>query len=58
MKKWLMSALLGLFALSSSAFAEITIKEPDMTDFYSGVGTALGIAAIVMVAKRLKGFFR
>ena len=58
MKKWLLSALAGLFALSSSAFAAITMPTPDYTDFENGVATVLGIVVIVMLAKRLKGFFR
>lgn len=52
---------LGVLALSAvSAFADgnITMPEPDYTDFYAGVGVVLGIAVVVMLARRLKGFFR
>jgi hypothetical protein len=50
---------LGLVILGTSAFADnITMPEPDYTDFYAGVGVVLAISVVVMLAKRLKGFFR
>ena len=60
MKKLAKFLPLGLLALGTFAFADgnITMPTPDYTDFYAGVGVVLGISVVVMLAKRLKGFFR
>ena len=59
-KTGLLPKLAGLAVLGSLAFADgnITMPTPDYTDFYAGVGVVLGITVVVMLAKRLKGFFR
>ena len=51
---------LGLVVLGTSAFADgnITMPTPDYTDFYAGVGVVLGVSLVVMIAKRIKHFFR
>jgi len=58
MKKRLLLALMGLLALGSSVFAAIDMPTPDYTDFNAGVGVVLGVVLSIMLAKRLKGFFR
>ena len=60
MKKAILIPLtLGLAAVSSFADtvygADIT---PDYTDFKAAVGLVLGITVVIMLAKRVKGFFR
>ena len=60
MKKVILIPLtLGLAAVSSFADtvygADIT---PDYTDFKAAVGLVLGITVVIMLAKRVKGFFR
>ena len=60
MKKLARLLPLGLFVLGTSAFADgnITMPTPDYTDFYAGVGVVLGVSLVVMLAKRIKYFFR
>jgi hypothetical protein len=60
MKKLAKFLPLGLVVLGSSAFADgnITMPDPDYTDFYAGVGVVLGVSLVVMLAKRIKSFFR
>lgn len=36
----------------------ITMPTPDYTNFFAGVGVVLGVSLTVMLAKRLKHFFR
>ena len=52
----------GLLMVGSSAFAasngNITMPTPNYTDFYAGVGVVIGVSLVVMLAKRLKSFFR
>jgi len=60
MKKLTKFLPLGLIIVGTSVFADgnIDMPTPDYTDFYNGVGVVLGIAVVVMLARRLKGFFR
>ncbi|GAX87357.1 hypothetical protein LNAT_P0652 [Lebetimonas natsushimae] len=60
MKKLAKLLPLGLAVLGTSAFADpnITMPTPDYTDFYAGVGVVLGVSLVVMLAKRIKHFFR
>ena len=47
--------------IATSAFADggnITMPTPDYTDFYAGVGVVIGVSLVVMLAKKLKLFFR
>jgi len=57
-KAKLVGIALGAIALAGNAFAGITVPDPDYTDFNNVVGVALGVALVVMLAKRAKGFFR
>jgi len=60
MKKLAKLLPLGLVVLGTSAFADgnITMPTPDYTDFYAGVGVVLGISVVVMLARKLKTYFR
>jgi len=60
MKKLTKFLPLGLVVLGTSAFADgnVTMPTPDYTDFYAGVGVVLGVSLVVMLAKRLKHYFR
>jgi len=53
-------SLVGLSALSSCAFAggHITVPSPDYTDFYSIVGMVIGVATVIMIARKAKTFIR
>ena len=57
-RKLLTAGLVLASALPAFADGNITMPTPDYTDFYAGVGVVLGISVVVMLAKRLKGFFR
>jgi hypothetical protein len=48
----------SLLVVSAFADSNIDMPEPDYTDFYAGAGVVLGISVVVMLAKRLKSFFR
>jgi hypothetical protein len=64
MKKLSKKAIAGLLVLGSTvpmfAATSPTIKmpTPDYTNFYAGVGVVLGVSLVVMLAKRIKHFFR
>jgi len=60
MKKLARFLPVGLVVLGTSLFADgnIEMPTPDYTDFYAGVGVVLGISVVVMLARKLKGFFR
>ena len=52
---------IGIAALCSvGAFASssVTVPTPDYTDFYKIVGVALGVALIVMLARKGKSFLK
>ena len=46
------------FAATTGSSATIPMPSPNYTDFFAGVGVVLGVTLTVMLAKRLKHFFR
>jgi len=52
------AGIITLSALPAFADGNVTMPTPDYTDFYAGVGVVLGVSVVVMLARRLKGFFR
>jgi len=69
--KWLSKKLIAFGAVLGStipAFAAgtttaassptITMPTPDYTNFFAGVGVVLAVSLVVMLAKRIKHFFR
>lgn len=50
----------ALLVAGTSAFAtaSVTVPTPDYTDFYAIVGVALGVAMIVMLARKGKSFLK
>ena len=57
-KKLIGLGVIALGTLPALADGNITQPTPDYTDFYATVGTVLAISAVVMLARRAKGFFR
>ena len=51
-------AVLGSVIPAFADGSTITMPTPDYTNFYAGVGVVLGVSVVVMLAKRLKSFFR
>ena len=48
----------AIIAGSTPANAAITFPTPDYTDFEAGVALVIGVVLTVMLAKKVKGFFR
>ncbi len=48
----------AVIAGSTPANAAITFPTPDYTDFEAGVALVIGVVLTVMLAKKVKGFFR
>ena len=55
-----LGAVLGSIApaFAATTSSTITMPTPDYTNFFAGVGVVLGVSLTVMLAKRLKHFFR
>lgn len=53
-----LGVFVGLATLGSNAMAagNIVLPTVDYTDFYAGVGLALGITLTVMLARKVKSF--
>lgn len=59
MKKLLAPVIaFGFSAVSAFAGAGITVPTPDYTDFKAVVGVALGVAMIIMLARKAKSFLK
>jgi len=50
-------SVIPAFAASSSS-PTIQMPTPDYTNFFAGVGVVLAVSLTVMLAKRIKHFFR
>ena len=52
------SVIVGSAVSAFAANPSITMPKPDYTNFYAGVGVVIAVSLVVMLSKRLKGFFR
>ena len=52
------AVIAGSAVSSFAASPSITMPTPDYTNFYAGVGVVIAVSLVVMLARRLKGFFR
>ena len=53
-----LSSVIPAFAATTGSSPSITMPTPDYTNFFAGVGVVIAVSLTVMLAKRLKHFFR
>ena len=51
-------ALTAVSSFAATTSPTVKMPTPDYTNFYAGVGVVLGVSLVVMLAKRLKHYFR
>lgn len=58
LNRFLVVSSVGALLMAQSAFASITMPTIDYTDLESAAGVAIGVAAVVMLARKAIQFFR
>jgi len=51
-------SVIPAFAATTTSSPTIQMPTPDYTNFFAGVGVVLAVSLTVMLAKRIKHFFR